>query len=156
MTQPTTLDADGKLRVRDALIAHAESALAALTTQSTAERDAARADPHSVPESGDASQSSEAGDLEGLFERSAAHARESLDAIRGLDFAPTDAVRPGAVVGFGGDRYVVGASSDGFDCDGVAYEGIGAGSPVYAAIAGKREGDTFTFRGQEHRIDLVL
>jgi len=156
MTQPTSLDAEGKLRVREALIAHAESALAALTSQSTAERDAARQDPDAVPESGDSSQSSEAGDLEGLFERSAAHSRESLDAIRSLDFAPTTEVRPGAVVGFEGAHYVVGVSSDGFDCDGVSYEGIGVGSPVYAAIAGKHVGDTFTFRGQDHRLDEVF
>ncbi|WP_076262024.1 hypothetical protein [Intrasporangium flavum] len=155
MTQPTGLDADGKLRVRDAFIAHAESALAALTSQSTAERDAARQDRDAVPEAGDSSQTLEAGDLEGLFQRSAAHSRESLDAIRALDFTPTTEVGPGAVVGFDGDHYVVGVSSDAFDCDGVSYEGIGAGSPVYAAIVGKRVGDTFSFRGQDHRLDLV-
>jgi hypothetical protein len=155
MTQPTMLDAAAKLRVRDALVAHAESALAALTNQSTAERDAARRDPNAVPETGDSSQSSEAGDLEGLFQRSAARLRESLAAIRALDFAPTTEVGPGAVVGFDGDTYVVGVSSDAFDCDGVSYAGIGGDAPVYAAIAGKRAGDTFTFRGQDHRLDLV-
>ena len=155
MTQTPSLDAVAKLRVRDALIAHAESALAALMSQHTVERDAARQDRDAVPEAGDSSQNLEAGDLEGLFQRSVARSRESLEAIRALDFAPATEVGPGAVVEFDGDHYVVGVNSDAFDCDGVTYEGIGADSPVYAALAGKRVGDTFTFRGQDHRLDLV-
>jgi hypothetical protein len=64
-------------------------------------------------------------------------------------------VVPGAIVAFGGDHYVVGTVADEFACDGVTYEGISADAPLYAVIKGLRAGDSFTFNGQEHRVDAV-
>jgi len=72
-----------------------------------------------------------------------------------IDFAPTSEIRPGAIVVLDGDHYVVGVVSSPFDCDGVTYEGMTTGAPLYAAIKDLRAGGTFTFAGTEHRVDSV-
>lgn len=155
MTEPTSIDQDAKLRIRAALIDHAAVGLNALSGGEDGERRAGRLDHETSLEVDDTSHSYEAGDLEGLFEDAADHARERLEEIRRLDFTHTDRVGPGAIVGFGGDRYVVGVATGPFECDGVTYQGIGTDSPVLPHLQGKEVGSTFTFNGQEQRVDFV-
>lgn len=150
-----TMDQGAKDRVRAALTAHAGEAARALAESVGAEHAAAEIDQDASYSVDDQSQSDEAGDLAGLTERSQASRAADLAAIEALDFSLTDIVRPGAVVGFGGQRYVVGAVADTFTADGVDYEGISADAPLAAALLGLREGDTFTFRDRQHTLELV-
>lgn len=149
------MDTAAKQRVRDALIEHARAELRALTDEVAAERRGGQLDHSTSHEVDDTSHSYEAGDLEGLFDDSEDRARETLSAAEKLDFAPTDRVGPGAIVAFGGNRYVAGVPSGPFECDGTGYEGISIDAPIYVPIEGLRVGDTFSYGGQEHRIDLV-
>lgn len=152
---PAKFDDSAKQRVKDALKAHGEAQLEASGQAVSSERSAAELDPEAPYSSDDLSQSDAAGELHGLLE--SAHERQLADlaAVDRLDFGVKDVVEPGAIVAFGGDHYVVGVVADAFECDGVAYEGISTESPVFHAIAGLRAGDTFTFNGHEHRLDLV-
>jgi len=155
MTEPTTMDDAAKQRVKAALLSQAKAALEALSGQVGHDRAATRfadGDSYTVD---DLSQADEADDLGGLFEQSLARQRAAVQAIQDLDFTPTDTVRPGAVVGFDGSRYVVGVVSDEFEVDGTTYEGISADSPIHALIAGLHLGDEFTFNGQAHRIEFI-
>ena len=149
------MDADAKLRVRDALRARIEAQLGSSREAAADQRSAAELDPDSSYTSDDLSKSDEDGELAGLLESAEERRADLLTMIDGLDFGPHDTVVPGAIIAFGGDHYVVGTVADEFACDGVTYEGISADSPVYAVIHGLRAGDTFTFHGQEHRVDLV-
>lgn len=155
MAEPVKLDDAAKQRVKDALRAHIGAQLAASDAAASAERSGAELDQDSSYSSDDLSQSDEAGELHELLEAAEEKQRADLAAIDGLDFGAKDAVEPGAIVAFGGDHYVFGVVADGFDSDGVTYEGISADSPVGRVIAGLRAGDTFGFNGQEHRLDLV-
>jgi hypothetical protein len=149
------MDEAAKQRVKDALVKHARESPCALTDDVAAERHGGQLDRNTSQEVDDNSHSYEAGDLEGLLDDSEVRARETLKAVESLDFAPAERVGPGAIVAFGGNRYVAGVPSGPFDCDGIGYEGIAVDAPVYAHIEGLRVGDTFSFAGQEHHIDLL-
>ena len=129
--------------------------LASSQTNVGSEEAAAGVDQDSSYGVDDLSQSDEAGDLTRLFEGAAAHQQAELDHLEGLDFGPKDAVAPGAVIEFGGNRYVVGVVADSFESEGLAYEGISTDSPIYAEIAGLHLGDTFSWLGHDQRIDLL-
>jgi hypothetical protein len=155
MGESEMLDGVAKQRVKAALRALVEADLRSSRQAVADERSAAELDPESSYSSDDLSQSDEGGELAGLFAGAVDRKEVLLGRIDALDFGPQSAVVPGAIIAFGGDHYVVGVVADAFDCDGVTYEGISADSPVYAAIKGLRGGDSFTFNGHEHRIDLV-
>ena len=154
MTEP--MDTAAKLRVREALLVQARAAVAGLDTEVAEEHAASERTGSGSTSVDDLSQADEAGDLGGLFEESGAHARATLQQIEGLDFGVTDTVRPGAIVGFDGDRYIVGVLTSEVECDGTTYEGITSDAPIYAVLAGLRVGETFEFAGHTHQIDLVI
>ncbi|WP_340536940.1 hypothetical protein [Nocardioides sp. GXZ039] len=151
----TTIDGDTKQRVFAALLEQARGGAGAVGATAGAEHDAAEAITDTTTSVDDISQSYEAGDLRALYQESEAHEQDHLAQIEALDTSPADHVRPGAIVGFGGARYVVGVVAEAFDSDGVTYEGISADSPVYAKIDGLQLGDTFEAPDGEHRIDLL-
>ena len=149
------MDADAKLRVRDALRAIVVAQLGSSRQAAADQRTAAEIDPDSSYTADDLSQSDEEGELAGLLGDAEVRQAGLLRTLDGLDFRPQETVVPGAIVAFGGDHYVVGTVADEFSCDGVTYEGISADSPLFAAIKGLRAGESFTFNGQEHRVDVV-
>jgi hypothetical protein len=155
MSEPTTMDQDAKLRVKSALLEHLSAGVSSLSDQERSERRSGALDRDTSVEADDTSHSYEAGDLEGLFDRAAERARDRVARIDELDFGLRTDVAAGSLVGFDGDRYVVGAATGPFQCDGVSYEGIETDSPIYPHLEGLRVGDTFTFGGREHRIDFL-
>jgi hypothetical protein len=155
MGESAVMDSVAKQRVKDALLAQVEAALRASRARVAGEDSAARLDPDSSYSVDDLSQADEARDLGGLFEGTEERQAGILSRIDDLDFGPKTEVTPGAIIGFDGDRYVVGVVAAAFDCDGITYEGISADSPIYATLKGLRAGDTFTFYGREHRVDFV-
>lgn len=150
-----SLDVTTKMRVKDAMLDRARAELRAQVDNADTERDAGQLDQDTSLTADEISQAYEAGDLEGLSADSAAQQQRVVEQIEGLDFTQTDRVAAGAIVGFGGLRYVVGVGVGPFDCDGVTYEGIAVDSPVYAEIEGLRVGDSFSLEGHEQRIDIV-
>jgi transcription elongation GreA/GreB family factor len=149
------MDDAAKQRIKEALVTQASEALAALQTQVGDDKAAAVIPEDDTFQADDLSQADEAGDLGALFEQSVARQQALLETLETLDFSPTDTVRPGAVVAFGGSHYVVGVVADEFEVDGVTYEGISADAPVGEAIDGLKEGDSFTFNEQTQTLDTV-
>ena len=151
----TTTDADTKLRIRDALIAQARAELEATNDNLDDELRAAELDQDEPVRPDDTSQSDEAGELKGLLGAAAEAQEGRITAIEALDVSPADAVRPGAIVGFGGQRFLVGAATPDVEIDGVEYTGLTTDAPIYASIEGLRVGDTFTFGDREQQIDFL-
>lgn len=149
------MDDKAKLRVKAALLAHLEARLRATDTAVGREDSAAMLDPESSFSVDDQSQSDEAADLGGLFEKVGEHQHSTVAVAEQLDFGPTTEVRPGAIVVLDGSRYVVGVVSSPFECDGATYEGMTTDAPLYGAIKGLHAGDSFTYDATEHRIDSV-
>ena len=54
------------------------------------------------------------------------------------------------------DVLVIGVSTAEFSCQGKQFVGISQAAPIYAALEGKRAGETCEFRGRKLRIDEVL
>ncbi|WP_371403158.1 hypothetical protein OHA10_35380 [Kribbella sp. NBC_00662] len=149
------MNAVDKSRIKDALLRQVEADLRAAQGDVAREDSAAKLDQDSSFTVDDQSQAAEAGDLGGLLEGREQRQAGILSQIEKLDFGPRSEVGPGAIVGFDGDRYVVGVVAAAFECDGATYEGISTDAPIYAAIAGLRAGDTFSFAGRDHQIDFV-
>ncbi|WP_329000634.1 hypothetical protein OHA18_40140 [Kribbella sp. NBC_00709] len=149
------MDGMDKSRVKDALLRQVEAELQAARGDVSREDSAAKLDQDSSFSVDDQSQASQAGDLGGLFEDREQRQAGILSGIEKLDFGPRSEVGPGAIIGFDGDRYVVGVVAAAFECDGATYEGISTDAPIYAAVEGLRAGDTFTFADHDHRIDFV-
>jgi hypothetical protein len=149
------MDETAKLRVKDALVAHVNAELRTNRLSVTRQDSAAELDPNSSFSVDDQSQSDESGELGALFQGVEDRQKDILARIEDLDFRIKTAVTPGAIVGFGGARYVVGAVASPFEHDGITYQGIPADAPIYATLAGLGVGDTFTFRGREQRIDFL-
>jgi len=144
-----------KSRVKDALLQQVEADLLAARGDVARKDAAAKLDQDSSFSVDDQSQAAEAGDLGGLLEGREQRQAGIRNQIEKLDFGPRDEVGPGAIIGFDGDRYVVGVVAAAFESDGATYEGIAADAPIYAAIQGLHAGDTFSFAGHDHQIDFV-
>ncbi len=151
----TTMALDAKRQVLAALVAHVNNRLSETERTVSAHRDASDIDQDSSFSIDDLSQADAAGDLTALFEQSTARQRATLRAIETLPDGQCDRVGPGALVGFGGARFVVGVTADAFTADDHIYEGISKDAPIYSAIEGLAVGDSFDFRGATHRIDFL-
>jgi hypothetical protein len=149
------MDANAKSRVRDALLAHLVGQQLAAGAAVGREDSAAKLDPDSSFSVDDQSRAAEAGNLGELYEEVEERQHSTVAQAESLDFAPTSEIGPGAIVVVDGSHYVVGVVSSPFECDGVTYEGMTTGAPLYAAIKDLRAGSTFAFAGSEHRVDSV-
>ncbi|MFK4495656.1 hypothetical protein [Dermacoccus sp. GAS27A] len=78
-----------------------------------------------------------------------------VETAKALTTTACDVVKPGAVISFGGEHFVVGVATDEFTSGGTTYLGISPDAPIYAAIEGKRAEDTFEFNGTMLTLDDV-
>lgn len=155
MTEPERLDAGAKLRVKQALRDRTARDLESLRGSKDLEAAAIPLAADAEHDVDDLSRSDAEGVLTGLLAADVAREQAVLRQIDDLDVSPTDVVGPGAIVGYAGDRYLVGVVTAGFECDGVEYFGISDDAPIYPVVAGLREGDSFSFRDNTFRLDLV-
>lgn len=82
-------------------------------------------------------------------------AEAAMARLQAIDFGPKDEVAPGAVVGIGGQRFVIAVATRPFEVDGVRVMGVSTDSPLYQAAQGLAAGDTAAFGGGRHLIDSV-
>lgn len=151
----TTIDEATKRRVRDAMAQLAREELEATRGNVDSQQQAAELDQDEPVSSDDTSQSDVAGEMHGLLEEALERQEAGLAAIEGLDVSVAEVAQVGAIVGFAGQRYLVGVVSGEVEVDGATYEGISADSPVFGAIEGLRAGETFTVNDREQRIELL-
>lgn len=116
----------------------------------------ARLDDREGHDNSDIAESRESADLAAAFDGPVHTHQAKIDALEALDFALADHVRPGAVVSFNKRHFVVAVATSAFDCEGRSYMGISTQSPIFAAIDGLAEGDSFTFNGRKTRLDEVF
>jgi transcription elongation GreA/GreB family factor len=152
MSDPATL----KARLRDRMHQLEEDELA--TAIAHYERFLAEAvlDDREQHDNSEIAEAREHADLAVAFDHPVHTHQAKLGVIEATDFGVTDVVGPGAVVSFGGRSFVVAVSTSKFDCEGETYMGISIQSPIYKAMAGLGEGDSFTFNGREITLDRVF
>ena len=101
-------------------------------------------------------QSRMASDLAHAFDQPVHEHTEKIDKLMSLDFGPKTEVEEGAVVRVGGRYFVIAVSTRKFEHEGLTLMGISAQAPIYRAMEGKTEGDTFTLNGREMEIEELL
>ena len=155
MTEHERPDAAAKRRIKQALRDQTARELESLRGSKDLEATAVPLAADAEHDVDDLSRSDAAGVLTGLLADDVARQQDVLRQIDDLDVSPTDVVGPGSVIGYAGDRYLVGVVTSGFTCDGAEYLGISPDAPIYPAVEGLREGDSFSFRDNTFRLDLV-
>ena len=115
-----------------------------------------RLDERESHDTTDLAEARENADLAAAFDHPVHAHQAKIEVIKSTDFAPTETVRPGAVVGFGGRNFVVCVATSKFECEGETYMGISPQSPIYRAMADLEAGDVFKFNGQDVEIETVI
>ena len=117
--------------------------------------DPARLDGGEIHDAQDVSQAIQAGDYAQAFD-APIHAHEhTIELLKEIDFGEALEVRPGAVVKWGGQNFVVSALTSEFECQGETFMGISPSAPIAQAMASKSAGDTFEINGMTHSIEDV-
>ena len=116
----------------------------------------ARLDRTEPIENDELAQAAFARDLSEAFDEPLHAHADKIAKLRQIDFGPKSAVEEGAIVKVAGRQFVVAVATDRFSCDGQELMGISAQAPVYAAIEGKRAGETCSFNGRDIEIEAVI
>ena len=145
-----------KLAVRNKLMALEEAELADAIAHYEAFLHDSALDDREAHDKDEIAVSRENADLAAAFDTPVQTHHAKIDVIENLDFALKDEVEPGAVVSFNGRHFIVAVSTTRFDVEGRTYMGISTQSPIYNAMKGLSEGDSFTFNGREMTLDEVF
>lgn len=116
----------------------------------------ARVDRTEPIENDELAQAAFARDLSEAFDAPLHAHAEKIAQLRRVDFGPKSSVEEGAIITIAGRQFVVAVATDRFTCDGHELMGISTAAPLYAAIEGKRAGDSCRFNGREIRIEAII
>lgn len=151
----TTITADQKAAIREAVLKHLRADGDVLTDGADELQETVESAFDDTVSRDDTYQAVVAADMQTLLEEADERDKADDAAAAELDFSSTDVVRPGAIVGLDGVRFIVGVVLDEVTVDGQAYAGLSDDSPLYEAIQGLSAGDSYTFRDQTGTIDFV-
>lgn len=137
-----------KTSVLKAARAHLETTATELRERITDLRSVTMGDDNS--ESASQTESRRGSDMElmGSLDDQLTHIRQDLDRLAAIDPAiRLDVVQYGSVVNTDQRNFLIAASMDDFDVDGVEYLGVTPKAPVVQALSGKRVGEQATVNG---------
>ncbi len=103
----------------------------------------------------DFSHQYEAGEMEQLVKSQLYRAKEKLNDLQNMSIEPSSIVESGAIVETDKRNFVIGFSSTPFEIDEKEFVGISKGAPVYAAMDGKKVGDSFEVGGTNYTIKNI-
>lgn len=103
----------------------------------------------------DFSHQYEAGEMEQLVKSQLYRAKEKLNDLKNMSIEPSSIVESGAIVETDKRNFVIGFSSTPFEIDEKEFVGISKGAPVYAAMDGKKVGDSFEVGGTNYTIKNI-
>lgn len=103
----------------------------------------------------DFSHQYESGEIEQLMRVQLNKEQRNLDKLKTIDFGPKNTVCCGAVVKTNQFNFFIGFATIPFDVDDLHIVGISNESPIYAIMANKKAGDTFSFRGNDYSIEKI-
>jgi hypothetical protein len=116
----------------------------------------ARLDRSEPIENDELAQGAFARDLSEAFDEPVHAHEEKIERLRRIDFGPKSVVEEGAIIKVAGRQFVVAVATDRFTCDGNELMGISTAAPLYAAVEGKRAGETARFKGRDIKIEAVI
>lgn len=145
-----------KQKLHDRMKALEEAELAAAIEHYEAHMAEAKLDDREQHDNDDISDAAAEVNLAHGFEHPVEDHRAKLAAIEELDFSVTDSIAPGAAVVVDGRHFVISVATARFDCEGETWMGISTQSPIYKAMVGLGEGDSFMLNGREMTLDAVF
>ena len=112
-------------------------------------------DEDDVRDPDDYSRQWESGEIEQLMKVQLNKAKGCLTKLNSIDFSPKNKVTQGAFVETDKLNFFIGLSTIPFDFDDKEMVGISEESPIYAIMAGKEKGYTFSFSGNTYTITNI-
>lgn len=103
----------------------------------------------------DFSHQYEAGEMEQLVKSQLFRAKEKLSDLQNMSVEASSVVESGALVETDKRNFVIGFSSTPFEIDGKEFVGISQGAPIYAAMDGKKVGESFEVSGTNYAIKNI-
>ena len=80
---------------------------------------------------------------------------EAINKVSKIDFSKKDQVQLGAIVDIGEKSFVVSVATGAFKVDDISYIGISENAPIFKAMEGSHEGDSFEINGREFTINKL-
>lgn len=96
------------------------------------------------------------GEMEQLMRVQLNRAQRCLDKLATMDFTNKKTVQPGAYIETEEFNCLVCFATAPFECCGKTIIGISQDSPLYAAMLGKHENDSFSFAGKKYTLSTIL
>lgn len=112
-------------------------------------------DEEDVRDPDDYSRQWESGELEQLMKVQLNKAKGSLTKLETIDFSNKNSVGEGAFIETDKLNFFIGLSTIPFNFEGKEIIGISEESPIYAMMAGKEKGDTFSYSGNTYTITNI-
>ena len=116
----------------------------------------ARVDQSEPIENDELAQAALARDLSEAFDETVHVHADKIAKLEQIDFGAKSAVDEGAIVKVAGRQFVVAVATDRFTCDGSELMGISSASPLFAAIKGRKAGDTGNLNGRLIKVEAVI
>lgn len=103
----------------------------------------------------DFSHQYESGEMEQLMKVQLNKEKGNWEKLKTIDFGPKTSVSCGALVKTNKFNFFIGLPTVPFDVDNTHIVGISNESPIYAIMVNKKEGDEFSFRGNDYKIEKI-
>jgi hypothetical protein len=116
----------------------------------------ARLDRTEPIENDELAQAAFAGDLSEAFDESVHVHADIIAKLERIDFGAKSTVTEGAIVTVAGRQFVVAVATGRFTCEGAELMGISIASPLFAAIKGRKAGDTGKLNGRLIKVEAVI
>lgn len=103
----------------------------------------------------DFSHQNESSDMEQLLQKQLEKAKLELAKINSIDFSKKTKIESGSVVTTNQFSFIIGISTLPFQLDEKNFIGISTEAPIYSAMVGKKENETFTYSNNSYHIVAI-
>lgn len=138
-----------KAHLKETMLKLTEAELAQATKKYAQFLGSARLDRSETIESDEQAQAEAAADLAEAFDDQVHGYQDKIARLCQIDFGPRAEVSEGAAIELGDRHLVVAVSTGAFECEGKSFVGISTTAPIFAAMEGKRAGESCTLNGRE-------
>lgn len=145
-----------KVNIKNELIHHQEIVVSDLQKMIAQLKNSADIDEETtVKDIDDLSRADADIEVKQNLELTCQQAINDLETAKNINTDSSDQIGLGAIVDTGNVLFFIAIPSTGFDADGKHFIGISTAAPIYLAMKGKKQGDTFSFGKTQYTIKNI-
>lgn len=144
-----------KSRIKQKLIEIQEQIINDLKERVNAHYELVDLDDNDTLDPEDYSHQNESSDMEQLLSQQLEKAKQDLAKINSIDFSNKTKIELGSVVQTNHFSFIIGVSTLPFQIENKNFIGISTNAPIYSAMIGKKENETFTYSNNSYHIVAI-